>query len=70
MFQATDTPWAPWYVARSDDKKRMRLNVIQHILDHVPYEKLESKPVKLTKRDEPKDYRDPKYPFKYVEEKY
>ena len=28
MFQATDTPWAPWYVVRSDDKKRARLNAI------------------------------------------
>ena len=32
MFKATDTPWAPWYVVRSDDKKRARLNVITHLL--------------------------------------
>ena len=32
MFEATDTAWAPWYVARSDDKRRARLNVINHIL--------------------------------------
>ncbi len=32
MFQATDTPWAPWYVVRSDDKKRARLNTITHLL--------------------------------------
>src|SRR5499427_7493769 len=32
MFQATDTAWAPWFVAHSDDKKRARLNVITHLL--------------------------------------
>jgi len=32
MFAATDTPWAPWYVVRSDDKKRARLNIISHLL--------------------------------------
>src|SRR5437667_3182223 len=32
MFTATDTAWAPWYVARSDDKRRARLNVIRHLL--------------------------------------
>ena len=37
MFAATDNPWAPWFVARSEDKKRVRLNVISHLLKHVPY---------------------------------
>ena len=37
MFAATDTAWAPWYVARSEDKKRVRLNVISHLLKQVPY---------------------------------
>jgi polyphosphate kinase len=37
MFAASDTAWAPWYVARSEDKKRVRLNVIRHLLDHVPH---------------------------------
>ena len=31
MFAATDTPWAPWYVAHTDDKKRGRLNIISHL---------------------------------------
>jgi polyphosphate kinase 2 len=38
MFKATDTEWAPWFVARSDDKKRVRLNIIKHILSSIPYE--------------------------------
>ena len=37
MFAATDTPWAPWYVAKSDDKKRVRLNIITHLLGRIPY---------------------------------
>ena len=36
MFAATDTKWAPWFVARSEDKKRVRLNVINHLLKYVP----------------------------------
>ena len=38
MFKATDTPWAPWFVIRSDDKKRARLNAISHLLRQIPYE--------------------------------
>ena len=38
MFAATDTAWAPWYVAHTDDKKRARLNVITHLLGQIPYE--------------------------------
>src|SRR5213594_2497338 len=36
MFQATDTSWAPWFVVRSDDKKRARLNIIKHMLGQIP----------------------------------
>ena len=45
MFAATDTPWAPWYIARTDDKKRGRLNIISHLLSQVPYEPLEPRDV-------------------------
>jgi polyphosphate kinase len=50
MFKAADTAWAPWYVARSDDKRRARLNVIEHILSKVPYEDVPREKVKLPKR--------------------
>src|SRR5260221_934429 len=43
MFAATDTPWAPWFVLRSDDKRRARLNVISHLLRHIPYEEMPRK---------------------------
>jgi polyphosphate kinase 2 len=50
MFAATDTAWAPWFVAGSDDKKRARLNVISHLLAHIPYEPLEPHEIALPKR--------------------
>ena len=50
MIRMTDSAWAPWYVARSDDKKRARLNVITHLLGHVPYEPLKRKKVTLPDR--------------------
>ncbi|QTI68538.1 polyphosphate kinase 2 [Gordonia polyisoprenivorans] len=50
MFRFTDTGWAPWYVANTDDKKRGRLNVIRHILDQVPYTPLDRPDVELPKR--------------------
>ena len=68
MFAATDTSWAPWYVARSDDKKRARLNIIRHILDRIPHERVPREKVKLPKRQKQGDYRDPNYPFKYIPE--
>src|SRR6478736_6398506 len=37
MFGATNTEWAPWYVADSNNKKRARLNIISHLLDQIPY---------------------------------
>jgi hypothetical protein len=68
MFEATDTSWGPWYVVRSNDKKRARLNVISHLLKHVPYEDTPREKVKLPKRDGAKGYVDPDYPYKYVTE--
>lgn len=69
MFAASDTAWAPWYVARSEDKKRVRLNVISHLLAHIPYEAVPSKEVKLPKRKIGR-YEGMDYPFRYIAEKY
>ena len=41
MIQATHTPEAPWYIVAADDKRRARLNLIRHLLDSIPYKKLE-----------------------------
>ncbi|MDX5373401.1 MAG: polyphosphate kinase 2 [Pseudomonadaceae bacterium] len=67
MFEATDTPWAPWFVARSEDKKRVRLNLIGHLLQQIPYEKVEQPRVKLPKRKIGR-YQAVNYPFKYIAE--
>jgi polyphosphate kinase 2 len=70
MFTATDTGFAPWFVARSDDKKRARLNIITHLLGQIPYKAPKHEKVKLPERQKAGDYKDPKYPFKYVQEKF
>ncbi len=70
MFAATDTDFAPWHVARSDDKKRARLNIISHLLGQVPYKEAPRDKVKLPKRQKPGDYRDPRYPFKFIKERF
>jgi polyphosphate kinase 2 len=70
MFATTDTAWAPWYVAHSDDKKRARLNIIRHLLSKVPYEELPHEKVLLPKRQKPGDYHEPDYPLKLIPEVY
>lgn len=47
MLDATDTPWAPWYVIHSNDKKRARLNCLSHFLSLFPYESVPHDKVKL-----------------------
>ena len=69
MFAATDTPWAPWFVARSEDKKRVRLNLISHLLEHVPYKTVKAEKVKLPKRKLGR-YKAADYPFKCVKERF
>jgi polyphosphate kinase 2 len=66
MFAATDTPWAPWYVARTDDKKRGRLNIISHLLSQVPYKPLASPDVTLPARQRADGYSEPSLPMRYI----
>ncbi len=70
MFAATDTGFAPWYVARTDDKRRARLNIITHLLSRIPYKKLPREKVKLPKRQKRGDYRESEHPFKYIKERF
>jgi polyphosphate kinase 2 len=70
MFTATDTGWAPWYVAKSDDKKRARLNIIRHLLSVVPYEETPREKVKLPERKKIGKYQSPNYPINYIPEVY
>ena len=50
MFRATDKAWAPWYVAKSDDKRKARLNIIEHLLSNIPYKSVTRNKVKLPSR--------------------
>jgi polyphosphate kinase 2 len=50
MFEATDTKHAPWYILRSDDKRRARLNCLAHIIGLIPHKSLPREDVKLPKR--------------------
>ena len=70
MFKASDTDYAPWIVVPSDDKRRARLNIIAHILDAIPYKEAPREKVKLPERQKPGGYKEPDYPYKYVEERY
>ena len=58
MLAATDREEAPWFILRSDDKKRARLNGIAHILSQVPYEKIDRPKVQLPKRSDKHKYDD------------
>ena len=66
MFAATDTAWAPWYVAVTDDKQRGRLNIISHLLSQVPYKPLAQKDVTLPKRQPARGYVEPQLPLRYI----
>jgi len=70
MFGATDTEFAPWRVALSDDKKKARLNIISDILKRIHYKEIDAEKVELPKRQKPEGYKETKHPFRYVKEKY
>jgi polyphosphate kinase 2 len=72
MFAATDTEEAPWYVVRSDDKRRARLNCISHLLASVPYEDV-TRPMRkvvLPKRKATSKYQEANHPFRFVPEEH
>jgi polyphosphate kinase 2 len=52
IAKATDSKHAPWYILRSDDKRRARLNCISHILSLIPHKTIRRKKAKLPKRIE------------------
>jgi polyphosphate kinase len=68
MFVASDTSWAPWFVVRSDDKRRARLNIIRHLLDQVLYEAIATEKVVLPRRQPRQDYQGTEHPFRFVAE--
>jgi polyphosphate kinase len=70
MFAASDTAWAPWWIAHTDDKKRARLNIISHLLDQIPYEPLEHRDIALPERQEAQGYTAPNLPLRRIPELY
>src|SRR5436190_13785357 len=68
MLRATDTAWAPWFVARSDDKRRARLNIIEHLLANIPYERVPRAKVKLPARHVATAHRISRLPLKVIAE--
>jgi polyphosphate kinase 2 len=70
MFAATDSAWAPWFVANSENKKQVRLNVIHHLLSRIPYEEVPYEKVKLPDRKKLDRYKSPDYPFRFIPEIY
>lgn len=59
MFAQTDTDYAPWFVADSNNKRRVRLNIISHLLKSIPYKALPRAKITLPKRQKPQGYREP-----------
>ena len=70
MFKHTDTEYAPWRVADSNDKRRVRLNIISDLLGRIPYEDVPRQKIVLPKRQKRGDYREPDYPYRFVASKY
>jgi polyphosphate kinase len=71
MFAASDSSWAPWYMARSEDKRKVRLNIISHLLEQVPYEDItQEQKIELPKRGKIGRYKAAPYPFRLVEERF
>ncbi|MDZ4311070.1 MAG: polyphosphate kinase 2 [Cypionkella sp.] len=50
MMARTNIPEAPWYIVEGNDKKRARLNCIDHLLQQFPYEPVPHDDVTLPDR--------------------
>jgi polyphosphate kinase 2 len=70
MFEASDTDFAPWLVADSNDKRRVRLNIISDLLSRIPYEEMPRKKLVLPKRQKPGGYRESERPHRQVAAKF
>ena len=71
MLERTNIPEARWWVVEADDKKRARLNCIQHLLDQIPYGEVQHPTVVLPARTHHPDYqRNPVPRDMYVPDRY
>jgi polyphosphate kinase len=58
MLKASDTPRAPWYIVRADDKRRARLNTIAQLLKLIPHGQIDHQKVRLPSRSKKRAYDD------------
>jgi polyphosphate kinase 2 (PPK2 family) len=72
MLKKTSSQYAPWYVIRSDDKRRARLNCIAHLFKNIPFKRVAREKVKLPRRSPKGRYNDqaPLRGMMFVEERY
>jgi polyphosphate kinase 2 len=70
MLAVTDVDFAPWYVARTDLKRRARLNIITHLLSKIPYERTKPEKIKLPDRQKRSGYREPDRPLRVIQERF
>ncbi len=71
MFAHTDTKQVPWYVVNADNKKKARLNCINHVLGKIPYEKTDMEHVELPPLPEYEGYVRPPLDYQtFIPEKY
>ena len=71
MFAHTDTKQVPWYVVNADHKKKARLNCISHILNKIPYQEMDLKPITLPDLPMDKGYVRPPLDYQtFIPEKY
>jgi polyphosphate kinase 2 len=66
MLAATDTAWAPWFVADNNDKKRGRLNIISHLLGQIPYQGPPAAAVKMPRKPSARGYVEPDLPLRRI----
>jgi polyphosphate kinase 2 len=68
MLATTDTAWAPWHIAHTNNKRRGRLNIISHLLSQVPYKPLAHPDITLPKRQRAQGYVEPDLPLRSIPE--
>jgi polyphosphate kinase 2 len=70
MFAYTDTKESPWFVVEADDKRTARLNLIAHLLDQIPYERVDHEAIELPPRQQRAYMRPPADTQTFVPERY
>jgi len=70
LFAGSDTPESPWYVVQSDNKRRARLNCINHLLSVVPWKQIPHTKVRLPNRQKPNGYEPLDWSYRFIPERY